>query len=190
MKEKKNNRIYPIKPDPEKYCEYCGKLMHRVRFSSGRLEDLTAFKRRKYCDRTCMRKAYIKFDNEQSWSDAHTTARKVNELFNDNQDTCELCGKVGRVDVHHIDENPQNNNPSNLQVLCRSCHMKIHRSRKICIVDGCNNFSSCKEGYCDKHGYRYKRYGSPFIVKWNTKHTKFDEDVISHQKENEIINVN
>jgi hypothetical protein len=41
---------------------------------------------------------------------------------------CEICGveKAFVFDVHHIDKNPDNNNISNLQLLCRSCHMLCH----------------------------------------------------------------
>jgi len=37
---------------------------------------------------------------------------------------CELCGAVA-MDRHHRDGNTLNNNPKNVQQLCRSCHMKI-----------------------------------------------------------------
>ena len=40
------------KPDPVKFCLNCGQRMTRKRFS-GRLEDLTAFGRRMYCDDAC-----------------------------------------------------------------------------------------------------------------------------------------
>lgn len=40
---------------------------------------------------------------------------------------CAECGATGVVlDVHHIDENHQNNDPANLMVLCRICHGKKH----------------------------------------------------------------
>jgi hypothetical protein len=41
--------------------------------------------------------------------------------------TCPICTNtdVGHFDVHHIDENPQNNEPSNLLMLCKGCHSKI-----------------------------------------------------------------
>ncbi len=35
---------------------------------------------------------------------------------------CEKCSKPG-YDRHHVDGNPYNNIPSNVQVLCRRCHM-------------------------------------------------------------------
>jgi len=35
---------------------------------------------------------------------------------------CERCGKPG-TDRHHKDDNPMNNAPDNIEVLCRRCHM-------------------------------------------------------------------
>lgn len=35
-------------------------------------------------------------------------------------------GHRGFLTVHHIDLNPLNNKPENLQTLCRPCHDKIH----------------------------------------------------------------
>lgn len=47
---------------------------------------------------------------------------------------CNLCGKKPkdgiRLEVDHIDENPTNNNLSNLQVLCNKCNQgKSHLAR-------------------------------------------------------------
>lgn len=40
---------------------------------------------------------------------------------------CQLCKDIySKLLVHHIDENRQNNDISNLVVLCYSCHSKIH----------------------------------------------------------------
>jgi len=37
--------------------------------------------------------------------------------------TCCVCNHRGRnIQIHHIDENPSNNNPENLAVLCLECH--------------------------------------------------------------------
>lgn len=36
-------------------------------------------------------------------------------------------------------------------------------------------------GYCDKHYQRFRKYGNPYTVKWNTKHTKYDADVIFYE---------
>lgn len=40
---------------------------------------------------------------------------------------CECCGYDEVLDLHHIDENHNNNDPSNHGVLCPNCHAKIHR---------------------------------------------------------------
>jgi len=47
------------------------------------------------------------------------------------KNTCQICGEVSEegsscLVVHHIDFNKKNCAPSNLRLLCRSCHMKIH----------------------------------------------------------------
>ena len=42
-------------------------------------------------------------------------------------DRCECCGYKEVLDLHHIDENHRNNDPSNHSVLCPNCHAKIHR---------------------------------------------------------------
>ena len=112
----------------DKYCEYCGNKLERKRFN-GRLEDFTVFKNRKYCNRECMQKAYLKIgEHNQNWSNAHTTARKINELIL-RKEVCELCGSDTNLDIHHIDGNWQNNNLDNLMCLCRSCHTKYEKNK-------------------------------------------------------------
>lgn len=52
-----------------------------------------------------------------------TCIRKAQAL---RKDFCEACGKKWehgkRFDTDHIDGNPSNNDPSNIQTLCRDCH--------------------------------------------------------------------
>ena len=132
---KHNNRVIePIQPrkdikDAERYCEYCGKQLVRKRFN-GRLEDFNVFLNRKYCDRECMKRGYLKIgENNQSYSNAHTTARKINELVL-HKEACEICGSTSNLDIHHIDGNWQNNNLNNLMCLCRSCHTKHEKNKE------------------------------------------------------------
>jgi hypothetical protein len=47
-------------------------------------------------------------------------ARKIYPLRD-----CEVCGKPGK-ERHHKDENTLNNEPENVQVLCRRCHAIAH----------------------------------------------------------------
>jgi 5-methylcytosine-specific restriction endonuclease McrA len=45
-------------------------------------------------------------------------------------ESCRMCGNKIDLQVHHIDENRQNNQMSNLIILCRSCHSKQHRGKE------------------------------------------------------------
>ena len=42
---------------------------------------------------------------------------------------CGTCGKAGALEVHHVKElrHGGTNDPGNLQVLCRDCHIGAHR---------------------------------------------------------------
>lgn len=165
------------KPTPERYCVYCGQKLERKVFPNGRHEDMAIFLKRKYCDRICMRKAYLKqgLQERHTVSNARATARSMNELIM-KKIACEICGKTGRLDVHHKDKNTSNNSVENLMVVCRSCHNRIHRPKPICKVPGCEDIVK-GYGYCHKHYQRFKKYGSPYVVKRNTRHTKYDADV-------------
>lgn len=155
------------KPTPEKYCAYCGSKMERKRYDS-KLEDLGAFMRRKYCSWDCMRKDHVcKDSTNQSWKSAHATARKLIHLIEQREVMCAQCGSTRNVDIHHIDGIAQNNNPENLILLCRSCHMKAHRPKtKYCCVCGVE----CKRthrGMCNKHYLQWKRHGDPLHKPWS-----------------------
>jgi 5-methylcytosine-specific restriction endonuclease McrA len=39
--------------------------------------------------------------------------------------TCQICGKKAN-NVHHVNENTNDNDINNLLLLCRSCHSRIH----------------------------------------------------------------
>ena len=65
-----------------------------------------------------------------------TLSRYVRELFDF---YCTRCGKNCRnsknaesvLQVHHIDENPGNNNLENLIPLCSACHLKIEKEARL-----------------------------------------------------------
>lgn len=157
------------KPTPEKYCEYCGKKLERKRFGKkGKIESITQFLNRKYCDFDCMRKGFvIKDGTHQSNGPAHASARKIVNLIENREKVCELCGSTKNVDIHHKDHNFNNNSSENLMLVCRSCHMKLHRpANNICKICG----KECKKtthGMCDKHYLRWKKYGDPLHEPWS-----------------------
>ncbi len=54
-----------------------------------------------------------------------TTARQRRQCRSYLKESCELCGHDGsssKLQVHHIDKNPHNNDWDNLQTLCEKCH--------------------------------------------------------------------
>ena len=157
------------KPTPVKYCEYCGEKIERRQYTRKK-EDLTVFAKRKYCSRECMRKAYIKKDgSSQLYSPAHHSSRKIAYLINQKERVCEICGSAQNIDVHHKDGDFHNNTSDNLLVVCRSCHMKLHRPKASCRICG----DPVKgHGLCEKHYQRFKKYGDPLHVPWSSYNRK------------------
>lgn len=75
---------------------------------------------------------------------------------------CCVCGKPDAKDVHHLDGNHENNAEANLVRICRSCHIRSHRKRRLCVVCGEPQKGL---GYCNKHYIRFKKYGDPLVVR-------------------------
>lgn len=152
------------KPTPEKYCEYCGKKLERKQYSKKK-EDLAIFSKRKYCDISCMRRAFVK----QGYSLSRTrssrkSANNIVFLVEGREKRCELCGSTSNIDVHHKDGDFCNNNSLNLMVVCRSCHLKIHNPKGVCKICG----QPVKAyGLCDKHYQRLKKHGDPNHKPWS-----------------------
>jgi hypothetical protein len=153
-----------MKPTPLRFCQHCGNALERKRLPNGDLEYLIHFNRRKFCGRGCMAKAFDARPtrSDVGWMTAHYHARKVCP-----PGPCVKCGRTGRTDVHHKDEDWRNNSPGNLERLCRSCHIKGHSQPLSCSVCGQPQKGL---GYCEKHYQRFKKWGDPLAVKVN-QHT-------------------
>lgn len=144
-------------------CQSCRKPLVAKRFSSGRKESPSMLSKRKYCDRECMAAGQEK---EICSSLSHSRA-KANATI---KGRCENCQAVRNLQVHHKDENPQNNAPSNLMTLCRSCHSLFHSpnndpttgQRLPCLH--CDK-PSVKSRLCNTHLSRLKRFGHPLAKK-------------------------
>ena len=113
----------PTMPVPEKFCEWCGNTLERRRHESGRLEDRGVFMRRKFCSLSCS-------VSSQHATAAPTVAASRKRAHKIAKQNCEICGSSSNPNVHHIDNNPMNNDPSNLQALCASCHGFWHAAAK------------------------------------------------------------
>ena len=163
-------RPYRQKPAPEKSCEACGRPLERKRYPSGVLESMLHFGRRKFCNQRCMSRSF-----RGRWKEGVIPAEgryRARTLVG--KEACERCGGVRSLDVHHRDQDPLNNDPANLEVLCRSCHVKAHRPKPTCSLPGCDSPHK-GHGYCEKHYQRWKKWGTPLGFKRN-QHTPFRED--------------
>ena len=57
---------------------------------------------------------------------AHRWARLRRFILDRDGWRCSKCGRYGRLECHHVDGDPSNNDPGNLTTLCRSCHIRHH----------------------------------------------------------------
>jgi hypothetical protein len=108
----------------EKGCPRCGIVFA---YSSSR---------RVYCSKVCADQAHAvrmtgrgnsRYKDGTSYADWF---RKMRPLIKERDgDVCRVCSTVRpRMVVHHIDERPWNNWPTNLIYLCGSCHAVHHKS--------------------------------------------------------------
>lgn len=148
-----------------KTCRKCKKELVPNRVGSrSQLEGPSIFNRRVYCDRACMAawmEGQIKILNPRN-SRKQSTKKK--------SDSCSTCGGKRRLAVHHKDENPLNNDLTNLVTVCQSCHMKGHWigwRKTIWPFRKCLHCSErVKSNWmCQKHFQRWKKYGDPFLSK-------------------------
>jgi 5-methylcytosine-specific restriction endonuclease McrA len=147
------------KPTPEKFCLQCGSKLERKRYN-GTLEDLSRFKRRRYCNATC---CGLHHRHEDPTVDA--LRKRYLPLRGT---SCQTCGATENVCLHHVDLNPANNDLTNLMTLCGSCHTRWHweHGRTLPKSAPCRICGQPSKGYslCQKHYQRFKKHGDPFLV--------------------------
>jgi 5-methylcytosine-specific restriction endonuclease McrA len=82
-----------------------------------------ASQNRKFCSRSCINK-----ESKKTFKPSFTTVRKA-MISRDLLKECSRCGfdKFPQIlGVHHKDRNRNNNDMSNLEVLCPNCHSLEH----------------------------------------------------------------
>lgn len=104
--------------EASKPCANCGTPLSRRRYG-GQLEDLTAFRRRRFCSLSCANTRVTLTKHGYSWR-----ARKHLKS------SCEACGETRQLQAHHVDQNKANNAAENIQTLCRWCHDFLHTTAK------------------------------------------------------------
>ena len=68
-------------------------------------------------------------ENHPSWKGGLSlkyTRRCFLPIIRSMEQVCCMCGSREKLVAHHIDGNYRNNEISNLSVLCRGCHCKVH----------------------------------------------------------------
>ena len=68
------------------------------------------------------------FDKAIRFKNGEYSYRKM--MLSKYKNICEECRQTSNnIQIHHKDENRQNNNKNNLMILCPSCHQKIYHKR-------------------------------------------------------------
>jgi hypothetical protein len=105
-----------------RHCELCGLAIERRSLKP------SAYQKRRFCGIECRNKhnGFPRGEDHFKWRGdaAPPVAKRMRAKRAYPLTACENCGKPGR-DRHHKDSNTGNNAPSNIAILCRSCHMKI-----------------------------------------------------------------
>ncbi len=90
---------------------------------------------RKYCSLRCKLGKTIKAEDKIYFPKTRSSKslKEYNKIrksiFIRDEYTCQFrvfCKPVFKLEVHHIDTNPENNNPQNLVTLCNHCHQFFH----------------------------------------------------------------
>jgi hypothetical protein len=68
--------------------------------------------------------------NNHSYLTGDTDPSYVTKCFRFWPRRCAACAAVSRIEVHHIDRDPSNNDPVNLVPLCIDCHTVVHAKIK------------------------------------------------------------
>lgn len=102
----------------DKKCEFCGNKFDASIIAIKKGEG-------KFCSKKCSMNNILKFRKPaKSVSRLNEIAREV-YVERHGEPICEICGST-HADIHHQDENIENNSDGNLKALCRSCHTKHH----------------------------------------------------------------
>ncbi len=115
QKEKQNRQYGPITTH-QKICERCNET-----FTWKGRRKTKAYEKARFCSRRCA-------NNRQSHWDKHAKCYRV-IAFRHWDKACIVCGHNKVVEVHHLDGDRENNEPTNLVPLCPTHHVMMHRKK-------------------------------------------------------------
>lgn len=83
------------------------------------------------CSHSCSNSHFRSGINNPNWK--YTSYRST--CFHYHEKSCVVCGENKIVEVHHYDENHDNNEPTNLIPLCPTHHQYVHSRYKNDVID-------------------------------------------------------
>ena len=102
-------------------CAYCGKEVYRA---NSRIERNKT--RYFYCSYECGNRHKNQLrETSGEWLDSKNYRKKAFDIYEHKCKTCGWNEDERILEVHHLDENRENNNIDNLCILCPICHRKI-----------------------------------------------------------------
>lgn len=116
------HKEYQPASNSQKYCADC-------RIKADRERALDSYYRNHEARIEYMRKynhGEIVVDKSQTGSKNNNWRGGFGLYRNYLKDCCERCGSQRYLVVHHLDHDRSNNDPRNLETLCKSCHQKEH----------------------------------------------------------------
>ena len=96
------------------------------------------FELSKFCSRSCA-------NNRKDWWKNNAT-KYTTITFNNWERKCVVCEFDKIVEVHHLDENHNNNEPTNLVPLCPNHHQMVHSKWKCEVIEQINQAVKNKWG--------------------------------------------
>jgi len=90
------------------------------------------------CSRSCSNTYYRSGEQNPNWKE--NTYRSTCFLYHSKE--CIICKESNIVEVHHLDNNHNNNNPCNLMPLCPTHHQYWHSSFRHLVIDSIVEYSS------------------------------------------------
>lgn len=126
-----------------KYCTECS-IDRKVRVTCLYCKSVTLqepSRNAKYCNRKCWQKGQLgkkyppEFGRKVSTTKLSRPAKndgagrkRANTYLYPVAQPCEECGATQKIDRHHIDKDPKNNERSNIRFLCKLHHQQLHKN--------------------------------------------------------------
>lgn len=111
----------PLKTLPDKSCKKCGKSFNRRVMPNGRKQDVKLYLKQEFCSLSCAN------TRETMTLTVHGYSFRARKHL---KNCCEACGYTKALHAHHIDQDKANNEPENIQTLCKHCHNFWHTAQK------------------------------------------------------------